>query len=60
MPIITFIGAMLMASFLESAIRYGLNAIRAKCERRDAEREERLLRNRYFQINAELTGCAEI
>ena len=58
MPIIAFIAAMLLASVLESAICYGLNAIRAKRERRDAERQERLLSDRYCRINAELTGFA--
>ncbi len=58
MPIIAFIAAMLLASVLESAIHYCLNAIRAKRERCDAEREENLLSDRYCQINAELTGFA--
>lgn len=60
MPIILFAGAMLLASIIESAIRYGLKLIKAKSERRDTEREERLLTNRYFQISAERTRCAQI
>lgn len=58
MPIILFVGAMLFASIIESAIRYGLNRIGAKSERRDAEREECLLTDRYIQISAERTRCA--
>ncbi len=54
MPIMTFIGAMLLASLIESAIRYGLSAIRAKRERLEAVQEELRLNERYFQIETDL------
>lgn len=58
MPIIVFIGAMLLASVLESAIHYGLKAVKAKQERRDAVQEECMLSTRYLQLNSELNRCA--
>lgn len=55
MPIMTsFIGAMLLASLIESAIRYGLSTIRAKRERLRTVREEFRLNERYFQIETDL------
>ena len=58
MPVVIFLGAMFLASVVESAIRFGLNVAKAKRELREMEREERVLNNRYFQINAELTAFA--
>ena len=54
MPIIILIGAMLLASLIESAIRYGLSAIRAKRERLEAVQEALRLNERYFQIETDL------
>ena len=58
MPIVVFFGVMLLSSVLGSAASFLSNTLRAKRGRRETEREERILRNRYFQINAELGGEA--
>ena len=58
MQIVLFLGAMFLASVIESAIRYVLNAIKAKRELREFERVERVLDNRFIQINAEVAALA--
>ena len=58
MPIVVFFGAVLFASVLGSAMSFLSNSFVAKRERRAVEKEERVLNNRYFQINAELLGEA--
>ena len=58
MPIVVFFGAVLFASVIGSALSFLSNTLKAQRERREAAREERILNNRYFLINAELNGEA--
>ena len=58
MPVAVFLGAVLVASVVGSAVSFLSNSFAAKRERLEAAREERALNSRYSQIKAEWIGEA--